>query len=124
VVSKRSALNHKLGIIICLLFTSLAYSNIFNNDFVIDDYKFIVDWPLIHDLGNLSQFFGPHNQPQGEEGVYSPLKTLFHALNHQAWGQKPFGYHLVSIAVHLLATFFIYRIRWVFCLCLYRFIFI
>jgi len=101
-----------VGTIIILLFTALVYSNTFKNDFIIDDHLFIVDWPMIKDFGNWPQFFGPNNQPKGEEGVYSPIKTCFHAINYNLWGSNPFGYHLVALLIHLLGTIFVYRISY------------
>lgn len=97
-----------LGIII--FFTTLAYGNTFKNEFVIDDYLFIIDWPLIQHFSNVPQFFGPESQPKGEEGVYSPLKTCFHAINYHLWGLNPFGYHLVALFIHLLGTIFVFLI--------------
>jgi len=105
--------NHQaISISVILLFTVLVYSNTFKNDFIVDDYSFIVDWPLIQDLGNLPEFFGPNNQPKGEEGVYSPIKTCFHALNYNLWGLNPFGYHLVALIIHLFGTLLVYRISY------------
>ncbi|HPB67586.1 MAG TPA: tetratricopeptide repeat protein [Candidatus Omnitrophota bacterium] len=98
------------ALVVCLLLTFLAYSNSLAHDFIIDDFSFIVDWPLIQDLRNFPEFFGPHNQPPGEEGVYSPLKTLMHALNYALWGTDPLGHHLVAIFVLLLSTFYVYRL--------------
>ncbi len=98
------------ALVFCLLLTFIAYSNSLAHDFIIDDFSFIVDWPLIQDLRNFPQFFGPHNQPPGEEGVYSPLKTLMHALNYALWGTDPLGHHLVAILVLLLSTFYVYRL--------------
>ena len=101
-----------IGLGIILLCTVIVYSNTFKNDFIIDDYSFIVDWPLIQDLGNLPEFFGSNNQPKGEEGVYSPIKTFFHALNYNVWGLDPFGYHFVALIIHLLGTLLVYRISY------------
>ncbi len=98
------------GLIICALLTCLAYSNSLMNDFLIDDLSFITSWPLIRDMRNFPQFFGPHNQPPGEEGVYSPLKTLMHAVNYNLWGTNPLGYHCVALALQIISLFFIYRL--------------
>jgi len=97
-----------LGTITLLAF--LAYLNIFRNDFALDDYSFIVRWPLIQDMRNFPLFFGNQNQPWGEEGIYSPLKTFFHAVNYQLWGLNPVGHHVVSILVHVGATILVYFI--------------
>jgi len=97
-----------LACIFCLTF--LAYSNIFTNDFVMDDFDFIVDWPLIQNLNNAFRFFAFYIPPDGQIGIYSPLKTLFHALNYALFKTDVFGYHVVSLLIHSAGIFFVYRI--------------
>ncbi|MBU1995731.1 MAG: tetratricopeptide repeat protein, partial [Candidatus Omnitrophica bacterium] len=86
------------------------FSNSLGNEFIVDDSLFIVDWPLIQDLNNFPEFFGPHNQPVGEEGVYSPLKTCLHAFNYNMWGLNVFGHHVVGLLIHLIGTIFVFKI--------------
>src|SRR3989344_3963684 len=95
---------------VLLVLTFLTFSNIFHNQFVMDDFDFIVDWPLIQSWANLPRFFVSYIPPDGQAGVYSPLKTLFHALSYHCFGLKPFGYHVVSLLVHLISIIFVYRI--------------
>ncbi|MCA9399543.1 MAG: tetratricopeptide repeat protein, partial [Candidatus Omnitrophica bacterium] len=79
-------------------------------EFLMDDRDFIVEWDLIRDWNNLPQFFMDYTPPAGQEGIYSPLKTLFHAANYHLFGFNPFGYHVVSLIIHCLGIFFVYRI--------------
>ncbi|MBF0384795.1 MAG: tetratricopeptide repeat protein [Candidatus Omnitrophica bacterium] len=95
--------------VICIL-TCLVYANTFVNGFVLQDKSFIVDWPLIKDLNNLFQFFGPNNQPEAETGIYSPLKTLFCAFNYHFFKENPLGYHAIALLVHLVGVIFVFRI--------------
>ena len=95
---------------IIVIATIVVYSNSLGNDFIVDDFLFIVDWPLIQGWGNWGDFFGAHNQPAGEEGVYSPLKTCFHALNYNLWGLNVFWHHLAGLIIHLVGTIFAYKI--------------
>ena len=44
-----------LGLIFFLVL--LAFSNVWGNHFVLEDYSLVADWPLIHDLRNLPRFF-------------------------------------------------------------------
>ncbi len=90
--------------------TLCAFGNIYFNDFVLDDIDFIVNWPLIRDLRNIPKFFIGYTPPVGQEGVYSPLKTLIHAINYNLFKENPFGYHVIAIAIHLLGTVFAYKI--------------
>lgn len=87
-----------------------AFSNIFQNGFIMDDYDFIVDWPLIQDWSSLYHFFVWYIPPDGQPGIYSPLKTFFHAVTFHFFGTNPFGYHVVSLMIHLISTVFVYRI--------------
>ena len=102
--------NQFICIFIIVLAAIAAFSNSLGNEFIVDDLIFIVDWPLIQDLHNFTEFFGQHNQPVGEEGVYSPLKTCLHALNYNLWGMNVFGHHLFGLLIHLIGTVFVFKI--------------
>ncbi|MBF0384794.1 MAG: tetratricopeptide repeat protein [Candidatus Omnitrophica bacterium] len=91
-------------------FILLSHSNIFVNGFVHDDRPFILNWPLIRSWQNLPQFFVNYTPPDGQEGIYSPLKTLYHAISYRLFGLNPIGYHVVSLLVHFLGTVFVYKI--------------
>jgi len=107
----KTLLNNRLySIFVILLLTLAAYSNIFPNEFVLDDFDFIVDWPLIQDWKNLPQFFLGYTPPSGQEGIFSPFKTLVHAINYHLFGLNPFGHHVFSIFVHLAAVYFVYQL--------------
>ncbi len=98
----------RLGFVFVLTF--LAFSNIFGNQFVLDDFDFITNWPLIRDLRNVPRFFVGYIPPDGQPGVYSPLKTFWHAVNYQLWGEAVFGYHLVSLLIHAAGIWLVYQI--------------
>lgn len=96
-------------LVIIAVLTFLAYSNIFRNEFVIDDRAFIVDWQVKNSLGNVVEFF-KGAVPSGHEGVYRPLRSIIYALDWRLFGDKPFGYHLQSILIHLASTVLVYLI--------------
>ncbi|MBI5025009.1 MAG: tetratricopeptide repeat protein [Candidatus Omnitrophica bacterium] len=106
--------NRTLSILAIFLLTAAVYSNIFANQFLMDDWNFIVDWPLIQDWKNFPQFFIGYVPPAGQEGIYSPLKTLFHAVNYSLFGLNPLGYHIVSLVVHLTGIFLVYKLSYLF----------
>jgi len=111
----KALLNNRFySICIILLLTFTAYSSIFQNDFVLDDIDFIVDWPLIQDFRNFPQFFIGYIPPAGQEGIFSPLKTLIHAVNYHFFGLNPLGHHIFSILVHSTAIFFVYQLSYYF----------
>ncbi|HPB67888.1 MAG TPA: tetratricopeptide repeat protein [Candidatus Omnitrophota bacterium] len=98
------------GLVFIFVLTFLSFSNIFGNQFVLDDFDFITHWPLIRDLRNVPRFFVGYIPPDGQPGVYSPLKTLWHAVNYQLWGEAVFGYHLVSLLIHAAGIWLVYQI--------------
>ncbi|MDO8579947.1 MAG: hypothetical protein Q7S13_00535, partial [Candidatus Omnitrophota bacterium] len=100
----------RLAILAIYCVALLAFSNVFANQFVMDDFAFIVDWPLIQDWKNFPQFFINYTPPPGQEGIYSPLKTVFHAINYHLFGLNPLGYHIVSLAIHLASIWFVIHI--------------
>ena len=102
--------NQLICIVIIVIATIAAFSNSLGNEFIVDDFLFIVDWPLIQDWSNFSEFFGSHNQPVGEEGVYSPLKTCVHAINYNLFGLNVFWHHVVGLFIHLIGTIFAFKI--------------
>ncbi len=97
----------KIQLVIITVLTILAYSNIFQNQFVIDDYGF-VDKSYTSKLHIISAFQGV--VPPGHEGVYRPIRSLFYLLYSYLFGQNPFLYHLHSLVVHLLSTVLVYFI--------------
>ena len=109
-IFNRLTASRNLALTVIVLACILVYANSFGNDFVMDDFDFILGWDLIQDMNNLPQFFGPASQPEGHEGVYSPLKTLFHAVSFRFWGTNPVGYHIVALLIHILATILVYHI--------------
>ena len=48
--------------------------------------------------------------PPEHRDVYRPIRSVSYALSYQLFGTDPFGYHLLSISVHLLCTILIYLI--------------
>jgi len=102
--------NKSISLAVLFLIGLLVRANIFQNQFVMDDFDYIVNWPLIRDWKNLPQFFAGYVPLERQEGIYSPLKTLFHAVNYHLFGLQPFGYHVVSLLTHLVGIFFVFKI--------------
>lgn len=51
-----------------------------------------------------NDFWGTPLVDSGSHGSYRPLCVLSYKLNHIVGGFKPFGYHLVNVMLHCLAT--------------------
>jgi len=106
--------NPFVSVAIIVFLTFAAYSNIFDNDFIMDDFDYIVDWPLIQDLSNLPKFFVGYTPPNGQGGIFSPFKTLVHALNYNFFGLNVLGHHIFSLVGYLIAIILIYKISYFF----------
>jgi len=72
-----------------------AFSNGLRGAFVLDDIVRIVENPTIH------SFWPP---PIPGSLASRPILHLSLALNYAAGGLDPWGYHLVNLAIHVLAT--------------------
>ena len=100
-------LNRNLIFVMLLfLIVLVSYANIFQNEFVWDDFFFITDNIHIKDLGNIPDFFA---QPSTGD-LYRPMRQVFYAVNYRIWGLNTFGYHLNSILLHFFATALFYFI--------------
>jgi dolichyl-phosphate-mannose--protein O-mannosyl transferase len=51
-----------------------------------------------------NDFWGTPLVDSGSHGSYRPLCVLSYKLNHIVGGLKPFGYHLINVLLHCLAT--------------------
>ncbi len=100
----------KVSLLVIFVLTLAAYSNIFSNDFVLDDYDLVADWPLIQDFRNFPQFFISFIPPDGQPWSYSPIKTFFYAISYHLWGENLLEYHLFSIFIHLISTFVVFKL--------------
>ncbi len=85
--------SHRLAVTLLALLGAALYANTFGVPWYLDDYGAIVDQPAIRDLSSSLR------------GVLAPrgLGSFTFALNYWAGGVEPAGYHLVNLAVHLLA---------------------
>ncbi|HLB00061.1 MAG TPA: tetratricopeptide repeat protein, partial [Bacteroidota bacterium] len=73
-----------------------------------DDPQYILDNPLIRSLspGNIAAIFTTREFA----GNYHPLTLLCYALEYSLFGASPFGYHLVSLLLHLGIVFIIFQL--------------
>jgi tetratricopeptide (TPR) repeat protein len=102
----------KAGLIAVLLLTALLFSNGLWNGFILDDWDYIHGWPLIQRWSNWPGFFVDFKAPKGQEGVYSPIKTVLHAINYHVFGHQPLGHHLFSMTIHLVIVALVYKLSY------------
>lgn len=80
---------------------AIAYSNSFQGAFVFDDLLSIPQNPSLHRLPALWSVLSPPDDGVTVSG--RPVVNLTLALNAAAGGDTVWGYHLVNLAIHLLA---------------------
>ena len=102
--------------IAALAITLIFYLRCVGNAFVYDDNEMIVinrsigDWAMVwRSFVNDSWWFrNPNKLPQS--AYYRPLQDVWLWLNYQLFGLAPAGWHLMMIAVHLIAVWLLFRI--------------
>jgi len=85
---------------VLVVFSLLLYAATLENGFAFDDYREIVDNPLIEtlDWGRLAQAYLPGPGKVRPPGRFFPLLTF--SLNYAVSGFEPLGYHLVNILLN------------------------
>lgn len=88
----------------------IIYGNSFDCSWHFDDEPNIVDNPNLHlkefSWGNIKQaLFSDRNNPKS---LYRPAACLSFALNYYFGGIDVFGYHLVNISLHFIASVFLF----------------
>ncbi len=110
-------MNHAVrgpGFILLFVMTFIIYSNSFDGSWQFDDYPNIIGNTSIHitDLSFKSlfnTFFSKGLKLEGKtKRLYRPVASLSLALNWY-WGRdNVFGYHLVNITIHFIASYFLF----------------
>ncbi len=93
-------------IISLILVILISYSNIFQNNFVIDDRAFILENTHTKDLKNIPGFF---SEPS-KGNLYRPLRSTYYTIFHEIFGLGLFWYHVNSIIMHSLVTILLFLI--------------
>ncbi|MGI5827893.1 MAG: tetratricopeptide repeat protein [Patescibacteria group bacterium] len=99
--------NWNVQLAVILIVTTVAFSNIFDNGFVGDDFDFIVNWDLTRNWDSLPSIL-KGSVPYGHEGVYRPIRGIFYLLSYHLFGTNTTAYHFQSLLIHLTCTFLVY----------------
>ena len=106
-LSCRQKLFFVLFLLILLL---LSYSNTFDSAWQFDDISNISANPHLHlkdfSFSSLQKTLFAEMRRPGH--LYRPVACLTFALNYYFGGQNVFGYHVVNLAVHFLASLFLF----------------
>jgi hypothetical protein len=112
-------LKSRWAIGLLLLVTAAAYAPVFFAGFVWDDFPLVVDNPQVQSFSHAREWFvsdlwaglqGVSFATDGESGFYRPLVIMSFAVDHLLWGGNPIGFHLQSLAWHLLAVVLLYKL--------------
>lgn len=100
-----------------LAISFLAFANALDGEFVYDDRFQILKNPTITSLGNIPSMFTESvwqflsrsaDEPIGS--YYRPIFNIALILNYGLFGLEPFGWHLVSVLLHLAVTFGVFAL--------------
>jgi tetratricopeptide (TPR) repeat protein len=84
-----------------------AYSNSFSGPFIFDDVPNIVENPNIRSIWPLTKAMSAPDK-SGLGG--RPILSLSFSLNYAFGGYNVLGYHIVNLAIHILAALILYAI--------------
>ncbi|MBI4469352.1 MAG: tetratricopeptide repeat protein [Acidobacteria bacterium] len=101
-------------VVAVLAVTLIAFLNSLDGEFVFDDWWQIDRNPTITSLANIPdmftqsvwQFLAPKGDTVGP--YYRPIFNVSLIINYALFGKTPFGWHLVSVALHLGITLLVY----------------
>jgi len=96
----------RLGVL--LLAAAVPYLNSLPNGFAFDDRGMIVENAVVR--RESAPVLEAFTQPYHPGALYRPLTFLSYWLNHRTHGLTPFGFHLVNLLLHLVATLLVYRL--------------
>jgi Flp pilus assembly protein TadD len=115
-VERNSPSTGGLALAAVLTATFIAYAATLGFGFVSDDRFQVVGNPFIAFWRFVPQYFASHvwsyRYPHLLSNYYRPLFLLWLRLNEVLWGARAWGWHLTSVAAHLVVTWLVYRLGW------------
>lgn len=102
-----------IPVVAVLVLAFTAYGRTLSFEFVSDDIPVIIQNRRIHSWHYLPQYFSENlwagaQDPGSVGNYYRPLFLIWLRLNDAVFGAHPFGWHLTTVLMHLLATFLVY----------------
>lgn len=105
------------AVLLILAITLLIFLNSLGGQFVYDDSYQILKNPTVQSAGNIPAMFTQgvwqfmaSDTSKAVGLYYRPMFNSLLIINYQLFGFSPFGWHLVSLLLHLTATFLVYRL--------------
>lgn len=106
--SRIAALREKYVVWVALLITAITYAGTIRFDFAFDDYAQILFNPFVKAWRYVPQYFTSgvwaHMSPSAPGNYYRPLFLLLLRVNYSLFADRPMGWHLAAVALHLLVT--------------------
>lgn len=87
---------------VAVALAGLVYLNALSNPFVYDDYVTVVTNPSLREWSSPTAIL--------LQNVFRPVTSLSYAMDRALWGFRPFGYHLTSVALHLVNVALLFRL--------------
>ena len=103
-----------LLLLCCIGSVFAVYSRSLGFQFVLDDHNFTAD-PRIQDAGHVWDYFTNYVWAQftgGPPSFYRPVFLLWIRINYALSGLSPWGWHLLSIAKHVLVAALLGMLVW------------
>ena len=105
------------AVLLILAITLVVFLNSLGGEFVYDDGYQILKNPTVQSADNIPAMFTQgvwqfmSSDTSKAVGLYyRPMFNSLLIVNYQLFGFSPFGWHLVSLLLHLAATFLVYRL--------------
>lgn len=99
-------------IIFLFLFASvmIAYSNVYNFDFIYDDEFFLVKNEHLNSLSNVGEIFTSSSTAGSgfKDSFYRPVQFVLYMLVKNLIGGEAWGFHLLNLLIHFLNSFLFY----------------
>lgn len=85
----------------------MAYANVLNGDFIWDEFGLIIQNPDVTGNGSLGHLLtsSPFNEP---DNLYRPIYSLMNFFLYGIFGLNTWGYHLLSLFIHVLNCYLIF----------------
>jgi protein O-mannosyl-transferase len=110
--SRTAALHQKYFVWMVLVVTAITYLGTIRFDFVYDDYSQIVYNPFLRAWHYVPQFFvssvWKQMAPLTPGNYYRPLFLVLMRVNYSIFADRPLGWHLLAVLMHLLVTWLTY----------------
>lgn len=103
-----------LAIAALITLATAPYLNILLNGFVYDDHAQITNNPYLRNFQHLHEIFTTtvwsYMGAQGVTNYYRPLMTLGYAACYWLFGPMAYGFHLVSLILHVIAVLLVFAV--------------